>query len=58
VCHPGATAVAADELRAWAGERLASYKVPRVVEFVDDLPLTPAGKIQKSVLRERVSGAG
>lgn len=37
-----------------AAERLANYKVPRVVEFVDDLPLTPAGKIQKAVLRQRV----
>ena len=46
--------VTADELVALAADRLASYKVPRVVEFVDDLPLTPAGKIQKAVLRQRV----
>lgn len=46
--------VTADELVALAAERLANYKVPRVVEFVDELPLTPAGKIQKAVLRQRV----
>ncbi|PVZ09971.1 class I adenylate-forming enzyme family protein [Actinomycetospora cinnamomea] len=46
--------VTADELVALAAERLADYKVPRVVEFVDELPLTPAGKIQKAVLRRRV----
>ncbi|MDD7918188.1 class I adenylate-forming enzyme family protein [Actinomycetospora callitridis] len=46
--------VTADELVALAAGRLANYKVPRVVEFVDDLPLTPAGKIQKAVLRQRV----
>lgn len=46
--------VTADELVALAADRLANYKVPRVVEFVDDLPLTPAGKIQKAALRQRV----
>lgn len=46
--------VTADELVALAAESLANYKVPRVVEFVDELPLTPAGKIQKAVLRQRV----
>ena len=46
--------VTADELVALAADRLADYKVPRVVEFVDELPLTPAGKIQKAVLRRRV----
>ena len=46
--------VTADELVALAADRLADYKVPRVVEFVDDLPLTPAGKIQKAALRQRV----
>jgi acyl-CoA synthetase (AMP-forming)/AMP-acid ligase II len=46
--------VTAGELVDLAAGRLADYKVPRVVEFVDDLPLTPAGKIQKAVLRQRV----
>lgn len=32
---------------------LASFKIPRYIEFVDDLPYTPTGKIQKQKLRER-----
>ncbi|MEU6226537.1 long-chain fatty acid--CoA ligase [Streptomyces sp. NPDC047042] len=36
-----------DELMAWAKERLAAYKYPRVVQFADELPLTPTGKILK-----------
>jgi long-chain acyl-CoA synthetase len=37
----------ADELRAFVKERVASYKYPRVVWFVDDLPKGPTGKILK-----------
>lgn len=36
-----------EELGAWAKERLAAYKYPRIVQFVDALPLTPTGKILK-----------
>ncbi|HYC22067.1 MAG TPA: FadD3 family acyl-CoA ligase [Candidatus Bathyarchaeia archaeon] len=46
--------LAPDELIAWARERMANYKVPRRVEIVPELPLTPSGKVQKFVLRERV----
>jgi acyl-CoA synthetase (AMP-forming)/AMP-acid ligase II len=46
--------LASDELIAWARERMANYKVPRRVEIVSELPLTPSGKVQKFVLRERV----
>jgi len=37
---------------AFCRERLASYKVPRLVVFRDDLPRTPAGKPLKRLLRE------
>lgn len=40
------------ELIAYCQERLADYKVPKQFVFVDDLPMTPAGKIQKSKLKE------
>jgi fatty-acyl-CoA synthase len=43
-----------EELRAFARERLAGFKVPKVVHVVDELPKTSTGKIQKFVLRERV----
>jgi long-chain acyl-CoA synthetase len=45
----------ADELVAFARERLAGYKLPRTVEFVDDLPRTPSGKVLKRELRERAA---
>jgi long-chain acyl-CoA synthetase len=49
---PAAT-VDADELVAFARERLAGYKLPRSVEFVDELPRSPAGKVLKRDLRAR-----
>jgi acyl-CoA synthetase (AMP-forming)/AMP-acid ligase II len=42
----------AEELSEWARERMANFKVPRSVEFVDELPMTPSGKVQKHRLRE------
>jgi long-chain acyl-CoA synthetase len=43
----------AEELIAFARERLAGYKLPRVVEFVDEFPRTPTGKVRKLELRDR-----
>ncbi len=42
-----------EELAAWAEERLPYFAVPRYLEFVDELPLTENGKVQKYLLRER-----
>ena len=42
---------------AFCRERLASYKVPRVWRFVEQLPMTASGKIQKFVLREHYLAA-
>ena len=39
-----------DELVAWSKEQLAAYKYPRIVEFVDALPMTATGKILKREL--------
>ncbi len=48
---PRAGAVAdAEQIRQFLRTRLASYKVPRVIEFREDLPRSPAGK----VLRQQV----
>lgn len=49
---PG-TVVEADELVAFAREKLAGYKLPRAVEFVAELPRSPAGKVLKRDLRAR-----
>ncbi len=45
--------VGADELIAFARERLAGYKLPRAIEFVDEFPRTPTGKVLKRELRAR-----
>jgi acyl-coenzyme A synthetase/AMP-(fatty) acid ligase len=42
-----------DELRKLCREGLAPYKYPRWIEFVDDLPKTATGKIQRFKLREQ-----
>ncbi len=49
--HPGATATE-DEIRDFCRGRIAHYKVPRYVTFVDEFPMTVTGKIQKYKLRE------
>ena len=55
VLKTGATADEA-ELKAFVKERLAPYKYPRFIEFVDDLPKTATGKIQRFRLRELEAG--
>jgi fatty-acyl-CoA synthase len=50
VLKPGAAATE-DDLRAFAREKLAHFKVPRSFTFVAELPKTATGKIQKYVLR-------
>jgi fatty-acyl-CoA synthase len=44
--------VAPQEVTAWARERMAAFKVPRLVEFVDELPKTASGKIFWRKLQE------
>jgi acyl-CoA synthetase (AMP-forming)/AMP-acid ligase II len=46
-----------DEVIAWCRANMANYKVPRRVEIVSELPVTPSGKIQKFVLRERAAAS-
>jgi long-chain acyl-CoA synthetase len=41
-----------DDITAWCKERLAAYKYPRIVEFVDALPKGPTGKILKRELKK------
>ena len=43
----------ADTLIAFCKERLAAYKYPRQVEFVDELPKTASGKVLRRELRDR-----
>jgi len=47
------------EIIAYARERIAGYKLPKSIDFVDALPRTPSGKILKRELRQRYwQGAG
>jgi benzoate-CoA ligase len=50
VLKPGAQATDA-ELKAFVKDKLAPYKYPRQIEFVNDLPKTATGKIQRFKLR-------
>jgi acetyl-CoA synthetase len=43
-------------LQGWVRERLSQHEYPRVIEIVDELPKTPAGKINRQALRERSAG--
>ncbi len=53
VLRPRVVATAKD-VRQFAASRLAEFKVPRQVLFVDDLPKTPSGKVQRAGLAERL----
>jgi acyl-CoA synthetase (AMP-forming)/AMP-acid ligase II len=50
VRKPGAS-VTAGELITWARERIAGYKLPKSVDFIEVLPRNPTGKILKRELR-------
>ncbi len=43
--------VSADELRSFCKQRMAAYKYPRIIEFLDELPKTVSGKILRRELR-------
>jgi acyl-CoA synthetase (AMP-forming)/AMP-acid ligase II len=45
------TTVTEDELLAWCRERMAGFKAPRSVQFLDELPLNATGKVMKDQLR-------
>jgi O-succinylbenzoic acid--CoA ligase len=47
---------APEEIRGWMRARLAGFKVPSRIVKVDALPLTASGKVQRRVVRERLSG--
>jgi long-chain acyl-CoA synthetase len=52
VLAPGMTATV-EEIRAYCKEKMAVYKVPTHVEFVDTLPKTAVGKVLRRELREQ-----
>ncbi|WP_407555425.1 long-chain fatty acid--CoA ligase [Streptomyces sp. Pv4-95] len=52
ILQPGSS-LTTDEFVAWAKGEMASYKYPRIVEFVPSLPMTATGKILKRELARR-----
>jgi acyl-CoA synthetase (AMP-forming)/AMP-acid ligase II len=52
--------ISPQEIIAYCMERIAEFKVPRYIEYVEDFPRTPSGKIQKhmliSIKKDRTSG--
>ena len=45
----------AEELQIYVKKRLSAHAYPRIVEFTDELPKTPSGKIQRFLLRQGAS---
>ena len=54
IVAPGKTAAFAQALQEFVKDRLSKHEYPRAIEIVDELPKTPAGKIDRKTLRERV----
>jgi acyl-CoA synthetase (AMP-forming)/AMP-acid ligase II len=51
VRQPGSS-LSEDDVRDYVAKHLASYKKPRIVEFLDELPVTPTGKVNRKLLRD------
>jgi 4-coumarate--CoA ligase len=52
VAVPG-SGITAEELQEYVAEHVSSYKRIRIVEFVDEIPKSPSGKILRRLLRDR-----
>jgi long-chain acyl-CoA synthetase len=47
----GATPFTLDELKAFLGGKLGKHEIPAALDFVDELPRTPVGKLSRHELR-------
>jgi fatty-acyl-CoA synthase len=50
---PG-TVLSEQEIKDFCRDQIAHYKVPRYIRFVDEMPMTITGKVQKFVMRQRM----
>jgi acyl-CoA synthetase (AMP-forming)/AMP-acid ligase II len=48
----------ANAVLEYCKDRMAGYKIPRTVTFMDSLPLTATGKVQKPILKKQISLGG
>lgn len=55
VVRKASAALDASELMQYVAARVAPYKKIRAVEFIDQIPKSPAGKTLRRVLRDRLS---
>ena len=53
--HAGETATA-EEIQGFCHDKIAHYKIPKYVWFVDEFPMTVTGKLQKFRMRELAEG--
>jgi fatty-acyl-CoA synthase len=44
-----------EDIRAFCRGSIAHFKIPRYIKFVDSFPTTATGKVQKYLLRERIT---
>ena len=42
----------AEDITTWCKAQMAAYKIPTIVEFVDELPKSPTGKLMWRALQE------
>jgi long-chain acyl-CoA synthetase len=46
------------ELLAYLGEHLSRQKIPRSIDYIDEMPRLPTGKLYKRLLRDKYWGDG
>jgi long-chain acyl-CoA synthetase len=49
--------ITGQELVQWARERIGGYKYPREIKIIDNVPLTPVGKVDRKALRAQLAAA-
>jgi fatty-acyl-CoA synthase len=54
VLKPGQSATE-EEIRDYCRDQIAHYKIPRYIRFVDEMPMTITGKVQKFVMRDQMT---
>jgi fatty-acyl-CoA synthase len=50
----GGESLTAEDVQEFCRGQIAHYKIPKYIRFVDELPMTVTGKVQKFVMRERM----
>ena len=50
-------AVTEEDIKAYCDERMANYKIPAVIRFIEEIPRSPQGKILKMELKKELDQA-